>query len=34
MRATELFPLHVFHASRRVPPAEIRAFLDFAVALR
>ncbi len=30
----ELFPLHVFHPSRHVPPAKIRAFLDFVVALR
>ena len=27
----ERFPLYVFHLSRRVPPAKVRAFLDFVV---
>jgi DNA-binding transcriptional LysR family regulator len=25
----ELFPLHVYHPSRHLPPAKVRAFLDF-----
>jgi DNA-binding transcriptional LysR family regulator len=28
----ELFPLYVFHPSRHMPPAKVRAFLDFVVA--
>jgi DNA-binding transcriptional LysR family regulator len=28
----ELFPLYVFHPSRHLPPAKVRAFLDFVVA--
>ena len=28
----ELFPLHVYHPSRHLPPAKVRAFLDFVVA--
>lgn len=28
----ELFPLHVIHPSRHLPPAKVRAFLDFVVA--
>ena len=27
----ERFPLYVFHLSRHVPPAKVRAFLDFVV---
>jgi DNA-binding transcriptional LysR family regulator len=27
----EQFPLYVFHLSRHVPPAKVRAFLDFVV---
>ena len=27
----ERFPLYVFHLSRHVPPAKLRAFLDFVV---
>lgn len=27
----ELFPLHVIHPSRHLPPAKVRAFLDFVV---
>lgn len=30
--AEERFALHVFHPSRRLPPAKVRAFLDFVVA--
>jgi DNA-binding transcriptional LysR family regulator len=29
----ERFPLYAFHLSRHVPPAKVRAFLDFVVAL-
>jgi DNA-binding transcriptional LysR family regulator len=29
----ELFPFYVFHPSRQVPPAKLRAFLDFVEAL-
>jgi DNA-binding transcriptional LysR family regulator len=28
----ELFPLYVFHPSRHLPPAKVRAFLDFVMA--
>lgn len=28
----ELFPLYVFHPSRHLPPAKVRAFIDFVVA--
>ena len=28
----ELFPLYVFHPSRHLPPAKVRAFVDFVVA--
>lgn len=28
----ECFPLHVYHPSRHLPPAKVRAFLDFVVA--
>jgi DNA-binding transcriptional LysR family regulator len=28
----EQFPLYVFHPSRHLPPAKVRAFLDFVVA--
>ena len=28
----EFFPLHVYHPSRHLPPAKIRAFLDFVLA--
>jgi DNA-binding transcriptional LysR family regulator len=28
----EMFPLYVFHPSRHLPPAKVRAFLDFVVA--
>jgi DNA-binding transcriptional LysR family regulator len=27
----EQFPLYAFHLSRHVPPAKVRAFLDFVV---
>ena len=27
----ERFPLYAFHLSRHVPPAKVRAFLDFVV---
>jgi DNA-binding transcriptional LysR family regulator len=27
----EQFPLYVFHLSRHVPPAKVRAFVDFVV---
>jgi DNA-binding transcriptional LysR family regulator len=27
----EMFPVHVFHPSRHLPPAKVRAFLDFVV---
>ena len=30
--AEERFPLHVYHPSRRLPPAKVRAFLDFVLA--
>jgi DNA-binding transcriptional LysR family regulator len=29
----ERFPLYVFYPSRRLPPAKVRAFVDFVVAL-
>ena len=28
----EMFPVYVFHPSRHLPPAKVRAFLDFVVA--
>ena len=28
----EMFPLYVFHPSRHLPPAKVRAFLDFVIA--
>jgi len=31
-RSVELFPLYVFHPSRHLPPAKVRAFIDFVVA--
>jgi DNA-binding transcriptional LysR family regulator len=30
-RLGEPFPLYAFHLSRHVPPAKVRAFLDFVV---
>jgi DNA-binding transcriptional LysR family regulator len=27
--AEERFPLHAYHLSRHLPPAKLRAFLDF-----
>lgn len=29
----ESFPLHVYHSSRHLPAAKVRAFIDFAQAL-
>jgi DNA-binding transcriptional LysR family regulator len=29
----EVFPLHAFYPSRRHPPAKVRAFIDFCLAL-
>ena len=31
--ADERWPLHVYHLSRHHPPAKVRAFIDFVVAL-
>jgi hypothetical protein len=30
--AEERYPLHAYHPSRHLPPAKVRAFLDFVVA--
>jgi DNA-binding transcriptional LysR family regulator len=31
--AEERYPLYVYHPSRHLPPAKVRAFLDFLLAI-